>query len=107
MHNLHGIFLFRDDFMAYANVCFREFGDRVSHWTTINEANVFALGGYGLGFMPPRRCSHPFGNCSSGNSVVEPYIVAHHFLLAHSSVASLYKNNYQVFCLWEFIVLKV
>ena len=93
--------------MAYANVCFREFGDRVSHWTTINEANVFALGGYGLGFMPPRRCSHPFGNCSSGNSVVEPYIVAHHFLLAHSSVASLYKNNYQVFCLWEFIVLKV
>ncbi|KAJ0842917.1 putative beta-glucosidase [Helianthus annuus] len=32
------------DFVAYADVCFREFGDRVLHWTTFNEANVFALG---------------------------------------------------------------
>ncbi|KAI3749228.1 hypothetical protein L2E82_19835 [Cichorium intybus] len=31
------------DFVAYADVCFREFGDRVLHWTTFNEANVFAL----------------------------------------------------------------
>ncbi|ONK62937.1 uncharacterized protein A4U43_C07F9670 [Asparagus officinalis] len=84
-----------DDFTAYADVCFREFGDRVSHWTTINEANIFALGGYGQGILPPKRCSPPFGNCSSGNSIVEPYVVAHHFLLAHSSAASLYKKNYQ------------
>ncbi|KAJ4914728.1 Beta-glucosidase 11 [Raphanus sativus] len=45
--------------------CFKEFGDRVLHWTTINEPNVFALGGYDQGVTPPGRCSPSFGlNCS-------------------------------------------
>ncbi|PRQ31969.1 putative beta-glucosidase [Rosa chinensis] len=53
------------DFTAYANVCFEQFGDRVGHWTTMNEPNVFVLGGYDIGFLPPQRCSAPFGfNCS-------------------------------------------
>lgn len=43
----------RKDFTAYADVCFREFGDRVLHWTTVNEANIFALGGYDQGIIPP------------------------------------------------------
>ncbi|XP_020103307.1 cyanidin 3-O-glucoside 7-O-glucosyltransferase (acyl-glucose)-like isoform X1 [Ananas comosus] len=84
-----------DDFTAYADVCFREFGDRVSHWTTLNEPNVLALLGYDLGFAPPKRCSHPFGNCSRGNSPTEPYIVMHHCLLAHSSAVSLYARKYK------------
>nr|BAO04180.1 hypothetical protein [Delphinium grandiflorum] len=84
-----------DDFTAYAEVCFREFGDRVSHWTTLNEVNVFILGGYDVGSLPPQRCSSPFGNCTSGNSTSEPYIVAHNCLLAHASVARLYKRKYQ------------
>ncbi|KAJ6816589.1 beta-glucosidase 11-like [Iris pallida] len=87
---------YREDFTAYADVCFREYGDRVSHWTTLNEPNVFVLGGYDAGNFPPGRCSYPFGNCSHGNSVMEPYIVAHNCLLAHSSVAALYKRKYQV-----------
>ncbi|KAH9619538.1 hypothetical protein KSS87_014651 [Heliosperma pusillum] len=85
-----------EDFVAYADVCFREFGDRVLHWTTINEANVFIFGGYDAGNSPPSRCSFPFGNnCTKGNSVVEPYLAAHHLLLAHASVARLYKDSYQ------------
>ncbi|KAJ0699662.1 putative cyanidin 3-O-glucoside 5-O-glucosyltransferase (acyl-glucose) [Helianthus annuus] len=28
----------RKDYIAYADVCFREFGDWVLHWTTFNEA---------------------------------------------------------------------
>ncbi|KAF8401468.1 hypothetical protein HHK36_012407 [Tetracentron sinense] len=84
------------DFTAYADVCFREFGDRVSYWTTVNEANVFVLGGYDLGFLPPQRCSSPFGfNCARGNSTWEPYVAAHNILLTHASVARLYKNKYQ------------
>ncbi|XP_058227514.1 beta-glucosidase 11-like isoform X2 [Rhododendron vialii] len=85
------------DFTAYADVCFREFGDRILHWSTFNEANIFVLGGYDVGFTPPNRCSPPFGvaNCSKGNSSSEPYIAAHNILLAHASAASLYKNKYQ------------
>ncbi|KAF5762838.1 putative beta-glucosidase [Helianthus annuus] len=86
------------DFVAYADVCFREFGDRVLHWTTFNEANVFALGGYDLGVLPPGRCSYPFGyiNCTNGgDSTSEPYIVGHHLLLAHASTVRLYRKKYK------------
>ena len=86
----------RGDFTEYAEVCFREFGDRVSYWTTVNEPNVFVTGGYDLGFVPPQRCSPPFGYCSRGNSSTEPYMAAHHILLAHASAARLYQKKYQV-----------
>ncbi|TYK25444.1 hydroxyisourate hydrolase-like [Cucumis melo var. makuwa] len=87
-----------EDFGAYAEVCFREFGDRVLYWTTVNEPNVFVLGGYDLGFLPPERCSFPFGqnkNCSKGNSTTEPYLALHNILLAHASAANLYKTKYK------------
>lgn len=80
-------------------MCFREFGDRVKYWTTVNEANVFALGGYDSGNMPPGRCSPPFGvvdNCSAGSSSTEPYLVTHHILLAHATAARLYEKMYKV-----------
>ncbi|CAL5352302.1 unnamed protein product [Camellia sinensis] len=84
------------DFTAYAEVCFREFGDRVLYWTTVNEANIFVVGGYDIGIIPPQRCSSPFGmKCAVGNSSTEPYIAAHHILLAHSLAARLYKKKYQ------------
>ncbi|KAG7994971.1 hypothetical protein I3843_01G085600 [Carya illinoinensis] len=84
------------DFTAYADLCFRKFGDRVSHWTTLNEANVFVLGGYDGGYLPPQHCSSPFGfNCTKGNSTTEPYLATHHILLAHASAARLYKEKYQ------------
>lgn len=31
-----------------------------------------------------------------GNSTTEPYVVAHHHLLAHASAVSLYRDKYQV-----------
>ncbi|KAK8693830.1 hypothetical protein V6N13_071398 [Hibiscus sabdariffa] len=84
------------DFTAYVDACFREFGDRVSYWITVNEPNVFALGGYDQGVTPPRRCSPPFGvNCTRGNSSSEPYVVVHNILLAHASATRLYKRTYQ------------
>ncbi|XP_038708906.1 beta-glucosidase 11-like isoform X2 [Tripterygium wilfordii] len=84
------------DFTAYADMCFRAFGDRVSYWTTLNEPNIFALGSYGQGITPPGRCSAPFGvNCIKGNSSTEPYLALHHMLLAHASAARLYRKKYQ------------
>ncbi|XP_031402108.1 beta-glucosidase 11-like isoform X2 [Punica granatum] len=85
------------DFTAYADVCFREFGDRVRHWTTFNEANVFVQVGYDYGLMPPQRCSSPFGilDCQKGNSSTEPYLAAHNILLGHASAARLYQKKYR------------
>ncbi|KAL6845026.1 hypothetical protein ACP4OV_025199 [Aristida adscensionis] len=85
-----------EDFTAYAEVCFREFGDRVRHWTTMDEPNVISIAAYDSGAFPPCRCSAPFGiNCTVGNSTVEPYIVGHHSILAHASVVNLYRQKYQ------------
>ncbi|KAK8946757.1 Beta-glucosidase 22 [Platanthera zijinensis] len=86
-----------DDFKEYANVCFREFGDRVSQWTTFAEPNIMAIAGYDNGIFAPGRCSYPFGTygCTAGNSTTEPYIVAHNVLLTHARVVELYRNTYQ------------
>ncbi|KAJ4868169.1 Beta-glucosidase 3 [Raphanus sativus] len=86
-----------DDFTAFADVCFREFGDKVKSWWTINDPNMLAWGGYDLGVFPPMHCSPPFGigNCSRGNSSTEPYIALHNMLLAHASTARLYKQTYK------------
>ncbi|XP_044977411.1 beta-glucosidase 2-like isoform X3 [Hordeum vulgare subsp. vulgare] len=86
-----------EDFTAYADVCFREFGDRVASWTTMDEANIGVLGSYGNALFPPGRCSDPFGatKCTAGNSSIEPYIAANNTLMAHASVFSLYREKYQ------------
>jgi beta-glucosidase len=88
----------REDFTAYADICFREFGDRVKYWTTLAEPNTIGVGSYDTGLWPPTHCSNPFGviNCTVGNSTVEPYIVVHNLLLAHASVYYLYHNTYHV-----------
>ncbi|KAG5548081.1 hypothetical protein RHGRI_013691 [Rhododendron griersonianum] len=82
------------DFTAYADVL-RELGDRVLHWTTLNEANVFTISGYDIGETPPQRCSSPFGvgNCSKDDFSTEPYVAGHHILLAHASAAKLYRKQ--------------
>ncbi|KQJ99857.1 beta-glucosidase 2 isoform X2 [Brachypodium distachyon] len=86
-----------EDFTAYAGVCFREFGDRVKYWTTVNEPNIGAIAAYGSGQLPPGRCSDPFGitKCTAGNSSIEPYIAVHTTLLAHTSVVKLYREKYK------------
>nr|GMC82421.1 beta-glucosidase 12-like [Ipomoea batatas] len=88
-----------EDFKDYAEVCFKEFGDRVKVWATLNEPWTFAAFGYDSGDFPPGRCSSWMDNngCpTTGNSATEPYIVAHHLLLAHAAASQLYKNGMQV-----------
>ncbi|KAL1298392.1 hypothetical protein HN51_042766 [Arachis hypogaea] len=91
-----------DDFQDYADLCFKEFGDRVKHWITLNEPSTFSTAGYVIGMFPPGRCSDwQKLNCTGGDSGIEPYLVAHHLLLAHAAVVQLYKAKYQVPLLLE------
>ncbi|KAK7262568.1 hypothetical protein RJT34_30142 [Clitoria ternatea] len=82
-----------DDFRDYADVCFKEFGDRVKYWVTLNEPWLFSLGGYASGLTAPGRCSE--STCLGGDSGTEPYIVTHNQILAHAEVVHLYKTKYQ------------
>ena len=45
--------------------------------------------------FPPGRCSNR-SVCAEGNTAVEPYLVMHNILRAHSRVAALYRAKYQV-----------
>ncbi|KAB1224247.1 Beta-glucosidase 12 [Morella rubra] len=84
------------DFRDYTEVCFKEFGDRVKHWITLNEPTGYSRGGYEFGALAPGRCSNWEGlNCTGGNSGTEPYLVTHHQLLAHAAAVKLYKQKYQ------------
>ncbi|XP_059455125.1 beta-glucosidase 17-like isoform X1 [Corylus avellana] len=84
-----------DDYGDYANLCFKEFGDRVKKWVTFNEPNTFSSEGYATGNVAPGRCSNYEGTCTAGNSATEPYVVAHHIILSHATAVNLYKNKYQ------------
>ncbi|CAL5364751.1 unnamed protein product [Camellia sinensis] len=73
-------------FAIYAETCFSNFGDRVKNWITINEPLQTAVNGYEIGIFAPGRCEH---------ALTEPYLVAHHQLLAHAEAVSIYRNKYQ------------
>ncbi len=73
-----------DAFVEYADLCFHHFGDRVQHWLTFNEPYVYAMFGHGFGIMAPGRISRQ-----------EPYLVAHHQLLAHAAIVERYREKYQ------------
>ncbi|KAH7863679.1 hypothetical protein Vadar_020645 [Vaccinium darrowii] len=84
------------DFADFAELCYKEFGDRVKHWITINEPWTVALLGYDLGTLAPGRCSAWRNNdCPAGNSATEPYIVGHHMLISHGAAVKVYKEKYQ------------
>ncbi|XP_071905309.1 beta-glucosidase 18-like [Coffea arabica] len=85
----------QDDYVHFAETCFKYFGDRVRYWITMNEANLLSELAYEKGIYPPGRCSPPFGNCSAGNSDIEPLIAMHNMLLAHSKAVKLYREQFQ------------
>ncbi|XLR35559.1 hypothetical protein S83_063459 [Arachis hypogaea] len=85
-----------EDFADFAEVCFREFGDRVKHWITLNEPLPVSLQGYAHGMFPPARCSKWIRpDCEAGDSSTEPYIVSHYQLLAHAAVVNVYRDKFQ------------
>ncbi|GJN27058.1 hypothetical protein PR202_gb15041 [Eleusine coracana subsp. coracana] len=85
----------QEDYVYFAELCFKMFGDRVKHWATFNEPNLMAKLQYFSGKYPPNHCSRPFGKCAFGNSSTEPYIAAHNIILAHAKTADIYRKNYK------------
>ncbi|XP_024966823.1 beta-glucosidase 18-like [Cynara cardunculus var. scolymus] len=85
----------QEDFVLFAETCFKSFGDRVKYWVTINEPNLVSEMSYEKGTYPPAHCSQPFGNCLAGNSDVEPLRAMHNMLLAHGKAAKLYHERFQ------------
>lgn len=82
------------DYVYFADFCFKTFGDRVKNWMTFNEPRLIAALGYDNGVAAPGRCSKAFGNCTTGNSATEPYIVAHNLILAHAAAVQRYREIY-------------
>lgn len=79
-----------NDFATYADTCFKEFGDRVKHWITLNEPHSLVAEGYaGLGLLAPGHRG------IFKSSPKEPYIVGHHLLMAHAAAVDIYKKEYQ------------
>ncbi|KAL2495908.1 Beta-glucosidase 47 [Forsythia ovata] len=85
----------QEEYVHFAEICFQSYGDRVRYWCTINEPNLFSEFAYERGTYPPSHCSPPFGNCSAGNSDVEPLIAAHNMLLAHAKAVKLYRERFK------------
>lgn len=77
----------REYFAVYADTCFASFGDRVKNWITINEPIQTAVNGYDAGIFAPGRHE---------NASVEPYLAAHHQILAHAAAVSIYRSKYKV-----------
>ncbi|KAJ4836814.1 Beta-glucosidase 42 [Turnera subulata] len=71
-------------FGIYADACFASFGDRVKHWITINEPQQTSINGYDTGIFAPGR-----------RSSTEPYLAAHHQILAHATAVSIYRSKYK------------
>ncbi|CZR65515.1 related to beta-glucosidase [Phialocephala subalpina] len=81
------------DFENYARICFREFGDLVDTWLTINEPNIFALLGHAIGAHAPGRSSDRTKS-PEGDSAHEPYIVGHNLLVAHAHAVKAYREDF-------------
>uniref|UniRef100_A0A8C6N6K6 beta-glucosidase n=1 Tax=Melopsittacus undulatus TaxID=13146 RepID=A0A8C6N6K6_MELUD len=74
-----------DLFDSFADFCFQTFGDRVKFWITLNEPQVIAWVGYGLGAFPP----------NINDPGTAPYRVAHILLKAHARVYHTYDDKYR------------
>ncbi|XP_048233206.1 beta-glucosidase 42 [Ricinus communis] len=73
-------------FAIYADTCFASFGDRVKNWITLNEPLQTSVNGYDGGIFAPGRHEQ---------SETEPYLVAHHQILAHSAAVCIYRSKYK------------
>jgi len=75
-----------DDFEEFAVTCFKCFGDRVKSWITFNEPWCSTVLGYCNGEMAPGHTELPDK---------EPYLAAHHIILAHARAVKRYRDDFR------------
>lgn len=73
-------------FVDYADVLFREYGDKVKDWITFNEPIVTCDQGYGHGWKPP---------FIEGPQNGAEYHCAHHLVIANAKAYHLYNEKYR------------
>lgn len=86
----------RDDFRDYADLCFREYGDKVKHWMTLNEPWTYSSSIYITGVYSSKQCSKSNPEKCVTDYATDPYLVGHYQLLAHAAAVHIYKQKYQV-----------
>ncbi|KRT83938.1 glycoside hydrolase, partial [Oryctes borbonicus] len=74
-----------DYFEDYADIVFKNFGDRVKHWITFNEPTLVCEHGYALGTMAPAYTQEGIGD----------YLCGHNLLLSHGRAYKLYDEKYR------------
>lgn len=74
-----------DYFLDYADLVFKNFGDRVEYWITINEPNLICEFGYALGAFAPAYTQEGIAD----------YLCGHNVLLAHAQAYKLYQSKYK------------
>jgi beta-glucosidase/6-phospho-beta-glucosidase/beta-galactosidase len=72
-------------FEQYARLCFARFGARVKRWITFNEPWCVCVHGFCTGMHAPGRMGAPG---------VEPYLAAHHLLLAHAHAVRAFRSEF-------------
>ena len=72
---------FIDWFVSYAEVCFREFGDRVKFWSTVNEPKLNVYGPYAFAHGYPYH-----------KNVGEAMIATHNVIIAHFRIVKILKK---------------
>nr|XP_022913989.1 cytosolic beta-glucosidase-like [Onthophagus taurus] len=76
--------LIPDLLVDLADIAFKEFGDKVKIWVTINEPRQICKMGYGDGWIAPSRNSPGIGD----------YLCTKNVLLAHARMYHLYHDKY-------------
>ena len=71
-------------FENYARIVFKEFGDRVKLWITLNEPWVVSINGHSTGEMAPGM---------RGPGILE-YKVAHNLIRSHAKAYRVYQNEF-------------
>ncbi|XP_014287355.1 myrosinase 1 isoform X2 [Halyomorpha halys] len=81
-----------DFFVDYARILFKEYGNKVKRWVTVNEPQLISQNGYGGG-PAGTNISYPPG-ITQWQGFAD-YLSQHHMLLAHAYTYRLYEKEFK------------